>query len=72
MQIVLSGKRRFFFVYDLEAGAMQRITLHGFEGQRTLERFEVSPDQHTLAFLGAEGTVILVSAKACTTRDVRL
>ena len=60
---MLAGKRRFFYVFDLEAGAMQRISLHGYEAQRSLERFEVSPDQHTLAFLGTEGTILLISAK---------
>ena len=41
------------------------FALTGNTEQRSFEQSAVSPDQSMLVLLGAEGTILLVSAKVC-------
>ncbi|PKU64298.1 U3 small nucleolar RNA-associated protein 18 homolog [Dendrobium catenatum] len=61
--VILSGRRKFFYVFDLVKAAVDKIgPLTGRE-EKSLELFEVSPDSNTVAFIGNEGYILLVSTK---------
>ncbi|PWA41616.1 WD40 repeat-containing protein [Artemisia annua] len=62
-QVIVSGRRKFFYSFDLVKAKMDKIgPLVGRE-EKSLESFEVSPDSKTIAFLGNEGYILLVSTK---------
>ncbi|XP_021722452.1 U3 small nucleolar RNA-associated protein 18 homolog [Chenopodium quinoa] len=62
-QVIVSGRRKFFYSVDISKGNVDKIgPLTGRE-EKSLEVFEVSPDSRTIAFLGSEGYILLVSAK---------
>ncbi|KAL9253474.1 U3 small nucleolar RNA-associated protein 18-like protein [Drosera capensis] len=62
-QVIVSGRRKFFYCFDLVKAKCDRIgPLTGRE-EKSLEVFEVSPDSSTIAFTGNEGYILLVSAK---------
>ncbi|XP_021762091.1 U3 small nucleolar RNA-associated protein 18 homolog [Chenopodium quinoa] len=62
-QVIVSGRRKFFYSVDISKGYVDKIgPLTGRE-EKSLEVFEVSPDSRTIAFLGNEGYILLVSAK---------
>ncbi|OIT04654.1 PREDICTED: U3 small nucleolar RNA-associated protein 18 homolog [Nicotiana attenuata] len=62
-QVIVSGRRKFFHVLDLVKASVDKIgPLVGRE-EKSLESFEVSPDSDTIAFLGNEGYILLVSSK---------
>uniref|UniRef100_A0A803L9F4 U3 small nucleolar RNA-associated protein 18 homolog n=1 Tax=Chenopodium quinoa TaxID=63459 RepID=A0A803L9F4_CHEQI len=62
-QVIVSGRRKFFYSVDISKGNVDKIgPLTGRE-EKSLEVFEVSPDSRTIAFLGNEGYILLVSAK---------
>ncbi|KAI5656411.1 hypothetical protein M9H77_25204 [Catharanthus roseus] len=62
-QVIVSGRRKFFYSFDLVKAKVDRIgPLTGRE-EKSLEVFEVSPDSKTIAFLGNEGYILLVSSK---------
>ncbi|KAI3684739.1 hypothetical protein L6452_33965 [Arctium lappa] len=62
-QVILSGRRKFFYSFDLVKAKMDKIgPLVGRE-EKSLETFEISPDSNTIAFLGNEGYILLVSSK---------
>lgn len=62
-EIIVSGRRPFFYCYDTITGAAHRVhRLMGCE-EKSLERFTASPDGKWLAFTGKGGYIILVSAK---------
>ncbi|ONK72390.1 uncharacterized protein A4U43_C04F18930 [Asparagus officinalis] len=62
-QVILSGRRKFFYTFDLVKSAVDKIgPLTGRE-ERSLEVFEVSPDSKTIAFIGNEGYILLVSSR---------
>eukprot|EP00250_Pteridium_aquilinum_P011421 c20055_g1_i1 orf=512-2092(-) len=63
-RVIASGRRRFFYVYDMNAGSVEKMEpLFGRE-EKSLESFEVSPDGKTIAFLGNEGYILLASLKS--------
>lgn len=66
-EIVLSGRRRFFYSYELETGTIRKI--HQLQGrsEKSLEYMFASRDGSQLAFTGLNGEVILVSP---TTKQV--
>ena len=62
-RVVLAGRRRYFYEYDL--GAMQALkvrTLESLRHELSFERFIASPAMPLLAFYGDNGQVVLVSA----------
>ncbi|XP_060179478.1 U3 small nucleolar RNA-associated protein 18 homolog [Lycium barbarum] len=62
-QVIVSGRRKFFHVLDLVKASVDKVgPLVGRE-EKSLESFEVSPDSGTIAFLGNEGYILLVSSK---------
>ncbi|CAL0303814.1 unnamed protein product [Lupinus luteus] len=62
-QVILSGRRKFFYSFDLVKAKVDKIgPLVGRE-EKSLEFFEVSPDSKLIAFVGNEGYILLVSTK---------
>ncbi|XP_004289894.1 PREDICTED: U3 small nucleolar RNA-associated protein 18 homolog [Fragaria vesca subsp. vesca] len=62
-QVIIAGRRKFFYSFDLVKAKVDRIgPLVGRE-EKSLEVFEVSPDSSTIAFVGNEGYILLVSTK---------
>eukprot|EP00057_Strongylocentrotus_purpuratus_P019458 XP_011673932.1 PREDICTED: U3 small nucleolar RNA-associated protein 18 homolog [Strongylocentrotus purpuratus] len=62
-EVVLSGKRKFFYIYDMIAGKVSQIPyIRGIQ-ENKLMSFEVSPDGKFLAFLGDYGNIHLLSAQ---------
>ncbi|CAL9247690.1 unnamed protein product [Arabidopsis halleri] len=62
-QVIVSGRRKFFYSFDLEKAKFDKIgPLVGRE-EKSLEQFEVSQDSNTIAFIGNEGYILLVSTK---------
>ncbi|KAI9119192.1 hypothetical protein K1719_009867 [Acacia pycnantha] len=62
-QVIVSGRRKFFYSFDLVKAKVDKIgPLVGRE-EKSLETFEVSPDSRLIAFVGNEGYILLVSTK---------
>ncbi|KAG2719044.1 hypothetical protein I3760_03G249100 [Carya illinoinensis] len=62
-QVIIAGRRKFFYSFDLVKARIDKIgPLVGRE-EKSLEFFEVSPDSSTIAFVGNEGYILLVSSK---------
>ncbi|KAK9280946.1 hypothetical protein L1049_003837 [Liquidambar formosana] len=62
-QVIVAGRRKFFYSFDLVKAKVDKIgPLTGRE-EKSLEFFEVSPDSSTIAFVGNEGYILLVSSK---------
>ena len=63
-RIVAAGRRRYFHLWDLESGTVERVTrVYGHEGnQRSMERFNLSPDGKCISFIGSKGTVQILDA----------
>lgn len=62
-QVIVSGRRKFFYTFDLVKAKVDKIgPLVGRE-EKSLEVFEVSPDSSTIAFVGNEGYILLVSSR---------
>lgn len=51
-RIFLSGRRRYFHVWNLETGTVEKIHREQHE-QRTMEKFKLSPDGSYMALLGS-------------------
>ncbi|EWM21880.1 u3 small nucleolar rna-associated protein 18 [Nannochloropsis gaditana] len=63
-EVVVSGRRPFFYWHDLEAGASSRVPRLMGREEKSLERFVASPDGQWLAFTGKDGYVVLVGARS--------
>jgi U3 small nucleolar RNA-associated protein 18 len=62
-EIVLGGRRSFFYVYDMQAARVNKIpTIVGRE-EKSLEKFTMSPDGKYITFLGNDGYAIMVDRK---------
>lgn len=62
-QVIVGGRRNFFYSFDLGKAKFDRIGPLVGRDEKSLESFEVSPDSRTIAFLGNEGYILLVSCK---------
>ncbi|KAG2242380.1 hypothetical protein Bca52824_095782 [Brassica carinata] len=62
-QVIVSGRRNFFYSFDLEHAKFDRIGPLVGRKERSLETFEVSQDSKTIAFVGNGGYILLVSTK---------
>ncbi|KAI5846468.1 WD40-repeat-containing domain protein [Morchella snyderi] len=64
-RVFASGRRRYFHVWDLESGAVEKVTrVYGHqEEQKSMERFKLSPDGRFMAILGSKGRVNILDAK---------
>lgn len=69
-RIFLSARRRYFHVWDLQSGRVEKIArVYGQQHeQRTMERFKLSPDGKYMALLGSArkggGTVNILDASS--------
>ena len=70
--VLLSGRRKYFYVYDLHKGAVERVAPLIGRGEKSLESFVCQRqgavhNDPIVAFLGADGHVPLVSlrSKSC-------
>lgn len=63
-QIVAGGRRRYYHSWDLETGNVEKVSrVYGHqEVQKSMERFELSPDGKHTAFIGSKGTVQILNA----------
>jgi len=59
--VVLSGRRPFFYTYDVTSGVVEKIPKIAGRKEKSLEKFIPSPDGRIAAFVGADGYIILVS-----------
>lgn len=57
--VVVSGRRPFFYVYDAASGSLDLIPKIVGREEKSLEKFAASPDGRTVAFVGNDGYVIL-------------
>jgi U3 small nucleolar RNA-associated protein 18 len=68
-KVFLSGRRRYFHVWDLESGAVEKVTQIGGaqnqELQRSTEKFKLSSDGRYMALAAARGVVNILDAKNC-------
>lgn len=62
-QVIVAGRRKFFYSIDIVKGSVDKIGPLTGRDEKSLEFFEVSPDSNTIAFLGNEGYILLVSSK---------
>ncbi|PIA45180.1 hypothetical protein AQUCO_01700607v1 [Aquilegia coerulea] len=62
-QVIVGGRRKFFYSFDLANAKFDRIGPLTGRDEKSLEVFEVSPDSRTIAFVGNEGYILLVSCK---------
>lgn len=67
-EVIATGRRPFFYAYDVGGGGVQRIARLQGRAEASLESCVVSPSPHAsdtacLAFLGNDGTTILASAR---------
>eukprot|EP01134_Creolimax_fragrantissima_P008083 CFRG8083T1 len=62
-QIYLSGRRPFFYSYNIHTGVVDKVhRLHG-RSEKSLESMFVSPSGKLLVFLGNSGSLLLVDAR---------
>ncbi|XP_038888554.1 U3 small nucleolar RNA-associated protein 18 homolog isoform X2 [Benincasa hispida] len=62
-QVIIAGRRKFFYSLDLVKAKVDKIGPLVGRDEKSLEVFEVSPDSSTIAFIGNEGYILLVSTK---------
>lgn len=62
-RVIATSRRNFYYVYDMNAGAVQKVNPLVGREEKSLESFEVSPDSRTVAFLGNEGYILLASLR---------
>ncbi|XP_062149276.1 U3 small nucleolar RNA-associated protein 18 homolog [Alnus glutinosa] len=62
-QVIIAGRRKFFYCFDLVKAKVDKIGPLVGKEEKSLELFEVSPDSSTIAFVGNEGYILLVSTK---------
>ena len=62
-EIVVSGRRKYFFVYNVDRNSVTRVPFVRGRDEKSWESFKVSPCGKFIAFMGNDGEVILVNAK---------
>ncbi|KAI8969098.1 WD40-repeat-containing domain protein [Mycotypha africana] len=60
-QIVVSGRRSYFYIYDIQSGVIDKCPGIWGKEEKSLENFSISPCGRYIAFLGTSGTIIIVS-----------
>jgi U3 small nucleolar RNA-associated protein 18 len=61
-QIVATGRRPHYYVYDLHAGEVTKVPRMTGITEKSLELFETSPCGRFIAFGGKSGKVYIVSS----------
>jgi U3 small nucleolar RNA-associated protein 18 len=59
--VVMTGRRKFFYTYDLQRATIQRVPRIVGRDEKSLEKFAISPDNKWIAFLGDAGYILLCS-----------
>uniref|UniRef100_A0A1D1XH23 U3 small nucleolar RNA-associated protein 18 homolog n=1 Tax=Anthurium amnicola TaxID=1678845 RepID=A0A1D1XH23_9ARAE len=62
-QVIIGGRRKFFYSFDLVKAKVDKVGPLTGRDEKSLEVFEVSPDSSTIAFIGNEGYILLVSSR---------
>jgi U3 small nucleolar RNA-associated protein 18 len=62
-EIVVSGRRSYFYTFDLERERAVRVPFVNGRSEKSLESFEYSPCGRFIAFQGDRGHVVLLSAQ---------
>ncbi|KAK3824609.1 MAG: WD40-repeat-containing domain protein [Benniella sp.] len=60
--IVASGRRKYFYTYNIEAGKVDKSQGINGRHEKSLEKFSLSPCGKWIAFLGRDGYIVLVSS----------
>ncbi|KAF7724742.1 U3 snoRNP protein [Apophysomyces ossiformis] len=60
-QIIVTGRRKHYYIYDVQSGVMDRCPGIWGKEEKSLEKFSISPCGRYIAFLGTNGHIILVS-----------
>ena len=63
-KVAVSGRRSFFYIYDMVAGKLDLVPKIMGREEKSLERFATSPDGRTIAFLGNDGYIIMVDVQS--------
>ncbi|KAI4964928.1 hypothetical protein ZWY2020_057834 [Hordeum vulgare] len=58
-EVIQSGRRKFFYSFDLVKAAVSKTGPLNGRDEKSLENFEISPDSKTIAFVSNEGYVML-------------
>lgn len=66
--VLVSGRRPFFYIYDAVAGKLDQIPRLLGRGEKSWEKSVASPDGRTVAFCGNDGYVILFDIVTKQTR----
>ena len=62
--VLLTGRRPFLYVYNVVAGVVEKIPQVLGRREKSWETFASSPDGQTVALLGNDGYVVLLSARS--------
>ncbi|CEI92118.1 hypothetical protein RMCBS344292_06389 [Rhizopus microsporus] len=60
-EIVVSGRRSYFYIYNIQTGIIDRCPGIWGREEKSLEDFSISPCGRYIAFLGVSGVIIVVS-----------
>ncbi|KAI9098050.1 WD40-repeat-containing domain protein [Phlyctochytrium arcticum] len=60
-EVLLTGKRNFFYSYNIEASSVQRIPGVRGQDETSYASSYMSPDNKHIAFLGRDGHIVLIS-----------
>lgn len=60
--VVVSGRRSFFYIYDAVAGKVDLVPRILGREEKSWERHTVSPDGKIIAFTGNDGYIVLVDS----------
>ena len=59
----MAADRHWFYVFDMPSGRVTMVNEIRGHAKERFSKFRVSPDDKTLAFLGNNGYIVLVSNK---------
>lgn len=60
--VVVSGRRPFFYIYDAVAGKVDHVPRIQGREEKSWETHVVSPDGKLIAFVGNDGWIVLVDS----------
>ncbi|CAG8493090.1 10057_t:CDS:2 [Paraglomus occultum] len=62
-QILLTGRRKYYYVYDVESGHMSKTLGILGRPEKSFEKFAISPNDDFIVFQGQDGCLIIVDYK---------
>jgi len=63
-QIIASGRRKYFYTFDLNQGAAHKVPGIKGRAEKSLENFILSPDGNNITFFGNDGTLLMVDMRS--------